>query len=47
VVIRGLAAMPSSEMGLLQGKSMARIDGQHCGSGDVELEDATDPCAYL
>ena len=26
---------------------MAHIEGQHCGSDDVELEDAEDPCAYL
>ncbi len=26
---------------------MAHIEGQHCGSGEVELEDAEDPCAYL
>ena len=26
---------------------MAHIEGQHCGSGDVELEDAEDPRADL
>ena len=26
---------------------MAHVEGQRCGSGDVELEDAEDPCAYL
>ena len=26
---------------------MAHVANQHCGNGDVELEDAEDPCAYL
>ena len=39
--------MPSSKMGVAQAKVMAHIEGQHCGSGDVELEDAEDPCPYL
>ena len=47
VVVRGPAAMPSSKMGAAQAQLMAQIAGQHCGSGDVELEDAEDPCAYL
>jgi hypothetical protein len=47
VVACGPAAMPSSKMGVVQAHTMAHIEGQHCGSGDGELEDAEDPCAYL
>ena len=28
-------------------KILKHIEAQHCGSGEVELEDAVDPCAFL
>ena len=31
---------------LLQ-RILKHIEAQHCGSGDVELEDAVDPCKLL
>ena len=31
---------------LLQ-KILQHIEAQHCGSGEVELEDAVDPCSWL
>ena len=39
--------MPSAKMVVVLAHIMAHIEGQHCGSGDLELVDATDPCAYL
>ena len=28
-------------------KILRHIEEQHCGSGEVELEDAVDPCTFL
>ena len=28
-------------------KILQHIEAQHCGSGDVEFEDAVDPCTFL
>ena len=38
--------MPTKLRGL-PAKILAHIEAQHCGSGDVELEDAIDPVDYL
>ena len=38
--------MPSKLKGLPH-KILAHIEAQHCGSGDVEVEDAIDPVDYL
>ena len=35
------------QYGVGQAQIMSHSEGQHCGNGDVELEDAEDPCAYL
>ena len=40
-------AMPSKKLGAVERKILAHIEAQHGGSGDVELEDAVDPCDYL
>ena len=45
--VRGPAAMPSSKMGVAHATIMAHIERQHCGSGDVELDDVEDLVAYL
>ena len=38
--------MPTKLKGLAQ-KILAHLEAQHCGSGDVEVEDAVDPVDYL
>ena len=39
--------MPSSKMGAARVNKGKHWGWQHCGSGDIELEHAEDPCAYL
>ena len=39
--------MPCTKLGVLQKKILEHIEAHHGGSGDVELEDAVDPCDYL
>ena len=40
-------AMPPKTLGVLETEILRHIEKQHCGSGDLELEDAVDPCQYL
>ena len=39
--------MPSKKLPVVEQRILEHIENQHCGSGDVEVEDAVDPCDYL
>ena len=40
-------AMVSKKLGAVEKKILGHIEAQHGGSGDLELEDAVDPCDFL
>ena len=39
--------MVSKKLGAVEKKILGHIEAQHGGSGDLELEDAVDPCDFL
>ena len=39
--------MPSKKLPVVEQRILAHIEQQHCGSGDIEVEDAVGPCEYL
>ena len=39
--------MVNKKFGAVEKKILAHIEAQHAGSGDLELEDAVDPCDFL